>query len=45
VTDKELVEKLRSAFFKALLWTDEENDVGPWREEAEQLISDLETSG
>lgn len=44
MTDKELIQKLRSALQKALLWTDEENDVGPWREEAEQLITDLENS-
>lgn len=45
MTDKELIKKFRSTIEKALLWTDEENDVGPWREEAEQLIADLEKIG
>lgn len=31
------IEQLRDALRKALLWTDEENDVGPWRKEAEAL--------
>lgn len=32
------VEELEAALRKADLWTDEENDVGPWRDEARTLL-------
>jgi hypothetical protein len=39
--DKETLEKLIQSLERAILWTDEEYDVGPWREEAEQLLYEL----
>lgn len=32
---------LKVALLKALLWTDEEYDVGQWREEAQKLIDSI----
>lgn len=37
------IEELREALKNAILWTDEEHDVGQWREEANRLIEGAET--
>jgi hypothetical protein len=34
----ERIRELEEALRKAMLWTDEENDVGPWREAARSAL-------
>ena len=35
----ETIKLLQEALRKAILWTDEENDVGNWRAEAESILT------
>lgn len=35
----ERMARMEEALRRAMLWTDEENDVGPWREDAARALS------